>query len=143
MNREKNVIAVGIDPGVNTGYAEWSRFGKKYRAIETLQIHQAIKRVEQLIEDYGKGNVVVIFEDARKRKWYGNSGREQLQGAGSIKRDCKIWEDFLTETGVEFYMIAPKNINTKTTADAFKRITGWSTMTSNHARDAAMLVFGI
>ena len=32
------------------------------------------------------------IEDARLRKWYGNAGREELQGAGSVNRDASIWE---------------------------------------------------
>ena len=79
-------------------------------------------------------------EDARKRKHFKNFGKERLQGAGSIKRDCTIWEDFLKDGGFHFEMLIPGR--TKMQPDQFARITGISTRTSNHARDAGCLCFG-
>ncbi len=64
------------------------------------------------------------------------------QGAGSVKRDCKIWEDFLTDLDIPFEMVAPRKGMTKYSAAAFKKLTGYEGKTSEHARDAAMLVFG-
>jgi len=85
----------------------------------------------------------VIFEDARQRKWFGGSGKEKWQGAGSIKRDCTIWEDYLRYIGVPFIARPPTAGGTKYDADHFARITKWSGVTNNHARDAAMIVFGL
>jgi len=144
----KEQIYIGIDPGTNTGMAVWYKrieAGKTqscFLSIETLKIHKAIKKVDNLIREYGKENIRVHFEDARQRKWYGNTGREKLQGAGSIKRDSVIWQDFLTDAGVEFHMIPPKNISTKMTPETFKNLTKWTKKTSNHGRDAAMLIYG-
>ena len=129
---------VGIDTGVNTGIAKWDVKDKKLLAVTTMMIHQAMDSVLLSAEN---ANIFVRFEDARLRKWFGKAGKEQLQGAGSIKRDAKIWEDFLTDMGIPFEMVAPKNNKTKLTADTFKRITGWGKMTNVHNRDAAMLVF--
>lgn len=77
-------------------------------------------------------------------KWYNDAGksRDKLQGAGSIKRDCKIWEDFLRDKGIPFKLIAPKNNTTKLSAPAFKSITGYTGRTCEHSRDAAMMVYG-
>ena len=83
----------------------------------------------------------VRIEDARQRRWLGNKGREALQGAGSIKRDATIWEDFLTDKKIPFEMVAPSRNSTKLSAEVFKRLTGWQGRTSEHSRDAAMLVF--
>lgn len=144
----KEQIYIGIDPGTNTGMAVWYKrieAGKTqscFLSIETLKIHKALSEVNKLIKQYGKENVRVHFEDARQRKWYGNTGREKLQGAGSIKRDSVIWQDFLTDAGVEFHMIPPRNIATKMSQVDFVRLTKWPKKTSNHARDAAALVFG-
>ena len=63
-------------------------------------------------------------------------------GAGSVKRDCQIWEDFLRAHGIKYEMVAPHQGATKWTADTFARITGYTGRTSNHGRDAAVLVFG-
>ena len=68
--------------------------------------------------------------------------RKKLQGVGSAKRDASIWEDYLTDLGVEFEMVAPKRNITKLSQERFKVITGWQNRTNEHGRDAAMLVFG-
>lgn len=133
---------IGIDPGVSTGFCVWNRPGKRIKVIGTLKIHEAISEV-RLWHESTSGYLFVRVEDARKRKWFGNSGREKLQGAGSAKRDAKIWEDFLTDLGVNFEMVAPKNNKTKLNSKAFKKITGWEGKTNEHSRDAGMLVVGL
>jgi len=87
--------------------------------------------------------VLVRIEDARLRTWFGKAGPERMQGVGSIKRDCYIWEHFLTDIGVDHEFVAPKNSVTKMSAEVFKRITGYVGKTNEHARDSAMLVFGL
>lgn len=129
---------IGIDTGVNTGFAVWDSEEKKFLLIETTMIHRAMDWVKQYSE---RNDTLVRFEDARLRKWFGNAGREQLQGAGSIKRDAKVWEDFLKDILCPCEAVAPKNNKTKLNADTFKKITGWEKQTSEHSRDAAMLVF--
>ena len=131
---------VGIDTGVNTGLAIWNKIDKSFTTVETLQLHQVMFRIREL-KDAGISFLVRV-EDARLRKWFGKSGREQLQGAGSVKRDAKIWEDFLTDLKVDFEMVAPKNNKTKLDASKFKQITGWNERTNEHCRDAAMLCYG-
>ena len=59
-----------------------------------------------------------------------------------IKRDSKIWEDFCKENDIEYRMVAPKNNMTKVSKEYFNKITGWTKQTTDHARDAAMMVFG-
>ena len=77
-----------------------------------------------------------------QRKWFGKTDRERLQGVGSVKRDSSIWEEFCDYYSIEYMLIAPKNNRTKTTAAEFKKMTGWEGRTSEHSRDAAMLVWG-
>lgn len=137
------MIYIGIDTGTHTGIAVWAHEKDKFLSIETKPIHEAMDIVKSLIDDYGKDNVHIRFEDARQRKWFGNAGREQLQGAGSIKRDCQIWEDFLKGLKVKFMAVPPKNNKTKLSAKQFEFYTGWNKRTSEHARDAAMLVYGL
>ena len=138
----KYLYYIGIDTGKNTGFALWDSQEREFRTVETMAIHQAILQIAALSEDE-LAQTFIRVEDARKRRWFGNSGREQLQGAGSIKRDAVIWEDFLTDIGANFEMVAPKNNYTKLTAEIFQRLTGWEQKCSFHARDSAMLVFGM
>ena len=130
---------IGIDTGVNTGVAVWDCDRKKLIEVISLPIHRAINFIA--VEFLKDKSIHVRVEDARKRKWFGKGGREKLQGAGSIKRDAKIWEDFLTDIGVSFELVAPKDNKTKLSAESFKSLTKWEGKTNEHSRDSAMLVW--
>lgn len=142
MKLKKYKWIIGIDPGINTGYAIWEVEDKRFWIIQSIMIHEAIKSFLTYKETGLLNQIFVRVEDARKRKWFGKSGREQLQGAGSIKRDAKIWEDFLTDLGIDFEMVAPKNNKTKLDAKKFALITKFEGKTNEHGRDAGMLCFG-
>ncbi|MPW44761.1 hypothetical protein [Acinetobacter guerrae] len=135
-------ILVGIDTGVNTGFAVAVDEGKGGDLIQviSLTITQAMARVKELCELYGQAEVCLYIEDARKRTWF-TGGREKAQGVGSVKRDAQIWEDWCKENKINYKMIHPKDNCTKYKADAFQKVTGWVGRTNEHARDAAMLVF--
>lgn len=135
-------ILIGIDTGVNTGFAVAADRGNggELEQVESLSITQAMEKVKALIEEWEIGNVCLYIEDARKRTWF-TGGREKSQGVGSVKRDAQIWEDWCTEQGFKFLMIHPAANATKKKATDFKRMTGWVGRTNEHARDAAMLVF--
>lgn len=134
---DRKELIVGIDSGVNTGFAVYDQSDKTLMVCESVFIHRAF---EMILGNIDKIKLVRV-EDARLRKFI-TGGREKLQGAGSIKRDAKIWEDFLTDKNIPFQMVAPKNNRTKLSQETFKAITGWSKKTNEHSRDAGMLVFG-
>lgn len=129
------MIYIGIDPGVKTGYAVYSAVDGLMQC-ETIKIHNALVRVQ----NWGH-LVTVVMEDARLRRKF-MFGPEVSQGAGSIKRDCSIWEDFCEDNNIPLITVAPQNTRTKYSVEAFQKITGFTKRTSNHARDAAMLVWG-
>lgn len=137
---------IGIDPGVKTGVAVLDREIEYFMTIETMTISQAIKMLGELRKG---GDVEVVFEDSRKRSgYYGDADKRQSErgagireGVGSVKRDCKIWEDFCEEERIPYQAVKPQKGMTKLDAARFKRLTGWTGRTSSHSRDAAMLVF--
>lgn len=136
---------IGIDTGVNTGIAVWDTESRDLLSVETTTITKAMLSVLDFLQSDER--VKVVFEDARQRKWIPampDIRREmgRWQGSGSVMRDCKIWEDFCKENSIPYEAVAPKRNRTKLTAEAFNRLTGWKGRTSEHARDAAMLVFG-
>lgn len=140
------MIWIGIDTGVHTGLAIWDSQGRRFLSIELLKIHRAMDVVEALAKA-NPGAVRARVEDARQRKWIPNMGsiRNEIgraKGAGSVERDCSIWEDFLADINVPCEMVAPKNNVTKLRQEAFSNLTGWTQRTNEHERDAAMLVFG-
>lgn len=140
------MLYIGIDPGKHTGLAVWESECKAFDAIATLPIHEALERVRRLHKAYGQ-DLLIIFEDARQRTYLprernASEYRGRLQGAGSVKRDCTIWEDFCKDLGITYEAIPPRQGLTKWTAETFRNITGWEGTTSEHARDAALLVYG-
>jgi hypothetical protein len=139
----KKRYCIGIDPGTSTGFAIWDTQTREFISLETVMIHKAFDRVQATISCFGKENIHVRYEDARLRNWFGTSGREKLQGAGSIKRDSTIWEDYLQSIQISFEKVAPKSNKTKMDAEPFNRLTRYKGRSSEHARDAAMLVFGM
>ena len=136
----KKRIIIGIDPGVKTGFAIWIPCEQKFSGIETFGIVKVLSLIENSLASF---EIEIRFEDARKRKWFGDSGREKLQGAGSIKRDSSIWQEFCEYHNVPYEAIKPAAGSTKWDSEYFKKVTGWTKRTSSHARDAALLVFGI
>lgn len=136
------MIFIGIDTGVHIGFAVWYSDGKYLAEVSTMTITQAMERIQMIADIRGKECIRLFIEDARQRKWYGKAGREKLQGVGSVKRDAQVWEDWCKEQGIQYRMVAPKNNRTKLTYTQFKTLTRWHGKTSEHARDAALLVFG-
>lgn len=136
------MICIGIDPGTHTGVAVWDSREGKFLSLETLPIHIALTRVLAIAER-NRDNIQVVFEDARQRTWYGKGDTNaKLQGAGSVKRDCSIWEDFCKDYGILFQAKPPVKGATKVSAEYFKMISHYTGRTSEHSRDAAMLVIG-
>ena len=136
------MICIGIDPGTHTGVAVWDTMEGKFLSLETLPIHQALFKVMMWRDRVGH-DLRVVFEDARQRTWFGKGDTSaKLQGAGSIKRDCSIWEDFCKDYQIPYRAVPPQKGGTKWDAQYFNYVTGWQGKTSNHARDAALLVLG-
>lgn len=143
-NRKKHRTVIGIDTGVHTGVA--IKVDGEYTDILTLPLHKALFLVLHRFTE-SEGNCMVYFEDARLRKWIPDSGdiRREMgrrQGAGSVKRDAVIWEEFLTDYGIPFQPMKPAKGATKPSEEQFRIYTGWKKRTSNHARDAAFLILG-
>lgn len=139
------MIIIGIDPGVQTGVAVYNKTTKQLEDVKTMMLHDAM----ELVLHYKSILFKVRIEDARKRTGgfeatdaaQTKSGDGVREGVGSVKRDCKIWEDFLIAKGIPHEMVKPKN--TKYHEKYFKQMTGWVQRCSVHGRDAAMLIFGM
>lgn len=136
------MVYIGIDPGVKTGI---SYINGSKKVAKTMAIHNAINFIIDLSNKDIEAHIRV--EDARKRKWFGSNAKLKQQGAGSVKRDCSIWEDFLNQINknsnnkITFEMLHPVKGGTKISKEMFKKITGITSATSEHARDAFMLVY--
>lgn len=148
-NSDVSRIAVGIDPGVSTGLALWDIDSQQFRSVATVTITEAMRSVQEL---HDAGHAVELrFEDARlRRAWYGGMDAKQSrygagvrEGVGSVKRDCAIWQEFADLHGIPCRAISPQAKGAKVSAERFLALTGWPSRTSEHGRDAAMLVWGV
>lgn len=134
-----SIAKIGIDTGTKTGIA--ISVGGSLQRVDCMTITKAM----QLVSEYPAATTKLYIEDARK--WIGFNGKTKstdarLQGAGSVKRDASIWEDWCKENGYEAVFIKPMGKGLKKSAEDFKRITKWQGRTNEHSRDAAMIVFG-
>jgi len=139
------MIWVGIDCGKHTGMAVWDDVERRFISIATLPLHAALFAVRDLAQN--NRDLTVVFEDARLRKWLPRERslaefKGRAMGGGSVRRDATIWQEFLTAFGISFIAQAPTRGLTKWNAESFARVTGYQQRTSEHARDAALLVYG-
>lgn len=136
------MILIGIDTGVKTGFAH--SIDGVLQEVSTQSILSAQDKVLDIRDEAAQSDVklVVCIEDVRKRKWVDPSiGSERLKGVGSVTRDCSIWQEFCERNGLRHILVPPSHIDTKRNAKDFKLITGWSARTSEHARDAGMMIY--
>jgi hypothetical protein len=133
---------IGIDCGVNTGIAIYDREKKDLIIVDSDMIHITMDYVRRIVTEriIPIDETLFVVEDARQVVF--NTDKVKAQGAGSVKRDAKIWADYLDWHNIPHLMVRPKKAITKLSAERFKEITGWSERTNNHGRDAAMLVWG-
>lgn len=137
---------IGLDPGTITGFATWDAQARQLLEVRSMRVHEAMAEIGQRV---AAGQVaLILFEDARQRRWFGRMDREQAkygsavrEGAGSAKRESTLWQDYLTSIDVPFLAKPPHR--TKVSARLFTLQTGWTERTNNHARDAAMIVHGL
>ena len=91
-----DMIAIGIDPGVNTGLAVWDADAQQFAEVTTTTI---VAAMDIVLHYASQGRAVTLYaEDARQRKWIPREAsisqfKGRAMGAGSVKRDCSIWEE--------------------------------------------------
>ena len=129
------MIILGIDPGVNTGVAEY-RDGKLV-GLKTIGPEQ----IGRLITELGPGRVV--FEDSRLQSctWTQIKSRpaalKMARNVGEIDAWCRLITAVCAELGIAAYGISPKGKGAKLDAVRFAELTGWMGRTNEHERDAA------
>jgi hypothetical protein len=128
---------IGIDPGVRTGFAIWDTDEKIFETIETINVWDYFFRLEALRRTQDLSRYRIYIEDARMR----GGRREAAQGAGWVKTLSSQYEKYAKSLGFDVIMQRPSR-TTKMSTETFKNVTKYKARTSNHARDAAMLVFG-
>lgn len=141
----KTRFFVGIDPGINTGYAVYDAHLKEIVKMETTTFWS----VFELIETHYPFNTVIVIETPKKTRLYarqdgleGHRQREKVAAnAGGNAREAELLADGLELSGYTVLRITPTRH--KLDAREFARITKITEKTNQHVRDAVMLVFGV
>lgn len=128
---------IGIDPGTSTGIAVFDTIQGKFTRIDTMGIVRAMYEVGTLRSIMPADTILLLVEDPRRI----GGAPERAQGAGSIKRDANIWQEFAKVYQVKVRFVRPTRASiTKATVEQLRNMCGWVGRTTNHARDAAFLV---
>lgn len=136
---------LGIDAGLNTGYALWDSQERKFVEMGTSNFWELIKEM-----DTHRHNTQFVIEDPNLNKpifmerHANSSGREVLkiaQNVGSNKREASLIIEYCKREKLNHVVVQPTT--SKWTADYFKKLSKWQGRTSQHARDAAKLVIGL
>jgi len=137
------VVHVGIDPGVNVGFA--LSYAGKLLQLSTLSFWEVVAELEALAEG-AQLHVYIENPNANKPTFHkaaaeSQKAREKIsQNVGSNKRDAQLLIEKVERLGVTVLPVRP--INKKLSADLFRKVSGWEGSCSQHARDAAMLILG-
>lgn len=149
VSYQQSRYLIGIDVGTNTGVAIWDRAEKKFLFVKTLTLHLAFDKIKEFSLQY-KGQVTVFVENPNTFIPFKQNGSKEniakinakKQGAGSVKRDFSAWVELLEYYKIPYIPTKVQGSIKKMTAIDFKNMTKFSEQTSEHARDAAMIIFG-
>lgn len=136
-----NTVIIGVDPSLNNCGVAIYNLDKKQYEVKTMSLADFIYLLfYPRIVVPAETSVFFIVEDARKRNWFGKNSKQKLQGAGSIKGTCKTIEDLLKLIKYRYEMVSPLRGGTKLSKELIHEITGYNGKSSEHSRDAIMIV---
>lgn len=135
--------AIGVDPGVTTGIAVWDRREKALTRMESMTWWEAFDWIAGLdpteywitVEDSSKNNFTY-------KRHGGDISRKISRNAGMNQGMSRLMIEGLKRRGFTVREVVPGG-RKKLNSDMFRLYTKWEDCTSQHARDAAMMVFGL
>lgn len=131
------MLIIGLDPGTHTGVATY-RDGNLVN-LETYQPHQ--------IADAISGASRVVFEDSRLQSHTWSTVRSRpaalkmARNVGEVDAWCKLIVAICADCGITSHGISPLSKGAKLNAIDFQKLTGWSCLSNEHTRDAAMVAW--
>jgi hypothetical protein len=147
--------AIGIDPGVNTGFAVYDR---KQRVLARCETGTFWSIYDAVVDTYRPGDAVIIIECAKRIPLYGGRyteveardptarqklGRDKIaSNIGANIREATLLAERFKSLGYDVRLTPPLKA-AKWKSEEFQRITKFTGRTSNHARDAARLCYGL
>jgi D-alanine-D-alanine ligase-like ATP-grasp enzyme len=133
------MILIGIDPGVNNGFAVYNPHTKKLIQVAALKTWEVLKRLSvERTEEY----TVYIKDPTTWKPFKGSRNQSsKLKGAGSVTARFKAIQEFMDDHNIKYVCVPIQGNAKKMDAQLFKKVTGWEGQTNEHGRDAALLVF--
>jgi hypothetical protein len=144
----KAKYCVGIDPP--SGLAIWDRESQKFDAIKTVDFWKIIKTIQNYVD-----SSIFYIEAPQKNKPVWTKSKQTIidklpiylkiaQNVGMNKMCAILIEQYCNSIGASYHLVRPgKKTMSKIKSEDFIQITGWEKKTSEHGRDAAMLVWGL
>lgn len=138
-------VVIGIDPGVNCGVA--LRYYSTLQTIETMSFWGCVMYLDKCFTFHIKP-IVVIEDPNLNRPTFNKKGvsvgevrkiNKISQNVGMNKMMATLLIEYCELKGIPVKTVRPKTA--KWTAEALKQYTGYTGKTSQHARDAAKLIF--
>lgn len=144
-------FVIGVDPGVKTGFAVWDREQKRLTTVETVSFWDLFLGIQRSTL-YNTSNTCVVIEIAhyaptfRERRGKATSvgtADRMSRNVGGVTREAALLVEGFKTLGYQVSESRPIGKAKKAEDDLlqFKRLTGWTERTSQHARDAARLCF--
>lgn len=130
---------IGIDPGVNTGTALYTN--GKLLLLQTIEPIDIQSFILTCVAD------LIVFEDSRlqsavwipsKNKAVANNIARKI---GQVDALCSLIQDTCERYDIKYMRVSPKAKGGKMNAEDFNGLTGWSTRSNQHERDAAMVAW--
>lgn len=147
---------IGLDPGAHTGVAIWSATEQKFIRLATFDFWGFVdfivdlKKKIELTAYFIKPEAIYV-EDPNlisttfvRTSRYSNTHQKISQNVGSNKRDAQLLIELLEKMGFKVIRKKPgsnKYINLD--SNQFNRLTGWTSISSQHSRDAGAYVVGL
>lgn len=143
-----NRILIGIDPGSHTGVAVIESGSESFTYLWTLSFWFAIKAIETYA--HMKEPMTVVMEDPNGNRPVFNRGIDGrraskiAQNVGMNKRDAQLIEAYCLLNDIPILKVRPSAKSmTKLSAEQFEKVTGYKGRTSEHSRDAGMLIWSM
>ncbi len=146
---------IGLDPGKSTGVCLYDKSQKVIIMLDTLDFWEVFDLIKELsfihshIDHQGKLSFVIENSSLNKPTFAKAGDGKELtrqkisRNVGMNQRESVLLIEGIRRLGYEVKEVTPSKKSAytgKITVPMFKAMTGWKGTSSQHARDAAMLV---
>lgn len=146
-----HIYSLGIDPGVNTGICLFDRTTRKIAVLATIDFWGVFDFLDALYAIMPVESITVVIENSALNKpTFSKAGgntalkmQKISRNVGFNQRESILLIEGIRRLGYEVKEIRPsgkKGEKRKWTKEVFENLTGWKKQSSQHSRDAAMLV---